>query len=137
MRGRRSIGENVNVASVRIDRWLVAVRVYKTRTDAAAACTGGKVRVDGRTVKPSFSVGPGARVEARLAADRVRELEVVNPIEKRVGAAAAAECYVDHSPPPLPRAQRLAQPAPAFEREAGAGRPTKRDRRRLDRLRGR
>ena len=135
MKGRRSIGENVNVASVRIDRWLVAVRVYKTRTDAAAACTGGKVRVDGRTVKPSFSVGPGARVEARLAADRVRELEVVNPIEKRVGATIAAECSVDHSPPAPPRAERPA--AAPFEREAGAGRPTKRDRRRLDRLRGR
>ena len=62
-----------------------------------------------------------------------RDLEVARVIDKRVGAPVAAECVVDHSPP-----QPLTEPdAPAFARDRGAGRPTKRDRRALDRLRGR
>jgi ribosome-associated heat shock protein Hsp15 len=63
----------------------------------------------------------------------LRRLEVVRVIDKRVGAPVAAECVVDHSPPPPPRTETA---APAFARERGAGRPTKRERRRLDRLRG-
>lgn len=119
--------------SVRLDKWLVAVRIYKTRTLAAEACSGGKVRVGGRAVKAAQAVRVGDRIEARTDPDRVRELEVVRLIEKRVGAAIAADCYVDHSPPTVPR-RREFEPI-AFEREAGSGRPTKRDRRKLDRLR--
>ena len=66
--------------------------------------------------------------------DRQRILEVVKPIDKRVGAPVAAECLVDHSPPELPREERL---TPLFERDAGSGRPTKRDRRTIDRFRSR
>jgi ribosome-associated heat shock protein Hsp15 len=123
-----------DVESVRIDKWLVAVRVYKNRSDAADACGGGKVRVGGRTVKPASPVKVGDRVRARVG-ERVRELEVVRLIEQRVGAAVAAECFVDHSPPVERRARKPR--VPVFEREAGAGRPTKRDRRELRRLRGR
>lgn len=120
--------------SVRIDKWLVAVRVYKTRSDATAACSGGKVRVGGRAARPSLALRVGDRVEARVG-DRVRELEVLRLIEKRVGASVAVECYVDHSPvaPHAPRESRVQ----VFDRDAGAGRPTKRDRRELRRLRGR
>jgi ribosome-associated heat shock protein Hsp15 len=71
----------------------------------------------------------GDRVEARIA-DRQRVVEVVQVINKRVGAAVAAECLVDHSPPP-PSSDGV----PVFRRDRGAGRPTKRDRRQLDRLR--
>ncbi len=122
------------VESVRADKWLVAVRVFKTRTLAAEACDGGKVQVNGRRVKAASPVRVGDRVVARVG-DRVREVEVVRLVEKRVGAAVAAECFVDHSPV-VEREPRSFQP-PVFERDEGAGRPTKRDRRRMDRLRGR
>lgn len=119
--------------SVRIDRWLVAVRVFKTRALAAEACGGGKVRLGGRPVKSSYSVRVGDVLSVRVSPERVRELEVVRLIEKRVGASTAAECLIDHSPPPEPRSREQANQV--FEREAGAGRPTKRDRRQLDRIR--
>ena len=119
--------------SVRIDRWLTAVRLFKTRTAAADACTGGKVRLNGNPVKSSSAVRVGDRIEARIGA-RERVVVVERLIEKRVGAAIAAECFADHSPPPPPREVRAAAPG---VREAGAGRPTKRDRRQIERLRGR
>lgn len=108
-----------------------AVRVHKTRSAATAACQGGHVEVNGIAAKPSTKVTVGDRVEVRTG-PRLRILEVTRIIEKRVGAAIAAECTVDHSPPPPPR--ELV--APAGVRDAGSGRPTKRDRRRLDRYRG-
>ena len=89
------------------------------------------MRVNGTVAKPSSTVRPGDRVEARVDR-RERVLEVVRTISKRVGAPVAAECYVDHSPPPPPREYV----APVFQRDRGAGRPTKRDRRALDRMRG-
>lgn len=104
----------------------------KTRSDAAAACRGGHVRVNGRTAKPATPVKVGDRIEAFLH-DRQRDLEVVALIVKRVGASVAIDCYHDHSPPPPEREQDVV----VFQRDRGAGRPTKRDRRQLDRLRGR
>jgi ribosome-associated heat shock protein Hsp15 len=120
------------IGSVRVDQWLWSVRMTKTRSDAAAACRGGHVRVNGKSAKPATPVKPGDRIEARLH-DRERVLEVVTPVAKRVGAALAVECYVDHSPALPPREEA----EPVFRRDPGSGRPTKRDRRRLDRLRGR
>jgi ribosome-associated heat shock protein Hsp15 len=104
----------------------------KTRSNAAAACRGGHVKVNGKAAKPATAVKPGDRVEAYLH-DRQRILEVVTVIVKRVGAAVAVDCYVDHSPP----APERVVDAPVLRRDRGAGRPTKRDRRQLDRLRGR
>jgi ribosome-associated heat shock protein Hsp15 len=115
-----------------VDQWLWSVRMTKTRGDAAAACRGGHVKVNGKTAKPATPVKVGDRVEA-LVHDRQRILEVTVLIVKRVGAAAAMECFVDHSPPPPEREVDV----PVFQRDRGAGRPTKRDRRELDRLRGR
>lgn len=119
--------------STRVDRWLWAVRLYKTRGDATDACRGGHVRVNGAPAKPSVAVRPGDRIEA-FVHDRQRILEVVQIIDKRVGASVAATCLVDHSPPPPPREERL---EPLFVRDVGTGRPTKRDRRALDRFRSR
>jgi ribosome-associated heat shock protein Hsp15 len=119
--------------TVRVDRWLWSVRIYKTRSDATDACRGGHVKVNGAAAKPATTVRIGDRVEA-FAHDRQRMLEVVDLIDKRVGAAVAAACMVDHSPPPPPREERL---VPLFSRDSGAGRPTKRDRRALDRFRER
>jgi ribosome-associated heat shock protein Hsp15 len=120
------------VDATRVDRWLWAVRLYKTRTDATAACRGGHVEVNDVPAKPATTVRVGDRVAARVH-DRDRVLEVVRIIDKRVGAAVAAECVVDHSPPAPPR-----ELAPVvFARDPSTGRPTKRDRRRLDEFRSR
>jgi ribosome-associated heat shock protein Hsp15 len=117
----------------RVDQWLWAVRIFKSRSLASDACKGGHVRVNGRTVKPASPVRVGDRVEAHVA-ERDRVLEVVRLIDKRVSAPLAAECLVDHSPPPPPREAYV---PPLFSRDRGTGRPTKKDRRRLDRFRDR
>jgi ribosome-associated heat shock protein Hsp15 len=114
-----------------VDQWLWSVRAYPTRSAAAGACRGGHVDVNGRTAKPSTVVRVGDRVEATGTRGR-RILEVVRPIDKRVGAPIAVTCFVDHTPPP-PAVDEVE----FANRDRGAGRPTKRDRRRLDRLRGR
>ncbi len=116
----------------RVDRWLWAVRVCKTRSAATAACRGGHVRVNGTAAKAASEVREGDRVEA-FAGGRERVLEVSRVIDKRVGAAVAAECVVDLSPPPPPK--DLAPPV--LVRDPGSGRPTKRERRQLDRFRAR
>lgn len=114
-----------------MDKWVWAVRLFKTRAAASAACGAGHVQVNGKPAKAATKVQIGDRVEARVD-QRQRVLEVLRVIDKRVGAPLAAECVIDHSPPP-PDRQFV---APVFARERGAGRPTKRDRRDLDRHRG-
>ena len=114
--------------ATRVDRWLCAVRLVKTRPLATRLCDGGHVLVNGSPAKPSTKVRVGDRVDARIA-DRERIVEVTRPIESRVGAAVAATCYVDHSPPVV------REPAPAFTPVRGEGRPSKRLRRELERLR--
>jgi ribosome-associated heat shock protein Hsp15 len=114
----------------RVDRWIWAVRLYKTRSAATAACRGGHVKVNGAAAKPATHVRVGDRVSAKVG-DRARDFEVVRVIDLRVGASIAAECVIDHSPPP-PAPEEV---APNFVRDAATGRPTKRDRRQLDRLR--
>lgn len=116
---------------VRVDRWLWGIRLTKTRAQATDLCRGGHVRVNGTAAKPATPVAAGDHVEARVRGVD-RRVEVVRPIDKRVGAPLAAECYVDHTPPP-PEAGSL---PPVASRDRGTGRPTKRDRRRIDRLRG-
>lgn len=116
----------------RVDKWLWAVRLFKTRGLATEACKGGHVRVNGTPAKAATPVRMGDRVEARVHG-RDRVLEVVRIIDKRVGAPVAAECLIDHSPPEPPRDQS----PDVFVRDRGAGRPTKRDRRQLDRFRTR
>ncbi len=113
----------------RIDRWLCAVRLAKTRPMATQLCEGGHVRVNGNTAKPSTKVRPGDVVHALIAA-RERIVEVVLPIETRVSAPVAATCYVDNSPPPP-----IAEIRPGIKVTRGEGRPSKRLRRELDRMR--
>lgn len=103
----------------------------KTRSLATSVCAGGHVRVNGAPAKPSTKVGVGDQLEVRLD-QRDVVVEVVRVIDKRVGAAVAAECLIDHSPPPPPRDESVAA---VFARDRGTGRPTKRDRRDLDRFR--
>jgi ribosome-associated heat shock protein Hsp15 len=106
------------------------VRLCKTRSEATRACTAGHVRINGRPAKAASPVAPGDRVDARLHG-RARIVDVTTAIDTRVGAPIAVECYVDHSPP----VSRDDTPTTA-DRDRGAGRPTKRDRRQIDRWRG-
>jgi ribosome-associated heat shock protein Hsp15 len=112
-----------------VDRWLWAVRLTKTRSAAAAACRGGHVRINDRPAKPATLVSVGDEVRARVGAT-VRIVEVIRVIEKRVGPPEAAACFTDNTPPPPPAAE-----APVARRDRGAGRPTKRERRILDKFR--
>ncbi|WP_395109733.1 RNA-binding S4 domain-containing protein [Actinomadura sp. SCN-SB] len=118
--------------SARVDVWIWSVRLAKTRSMASTACRGGHVRVNGRPVKPSHAVSVGDEIRIRREGHE-RVVIVSRVISKRVGAPVAAECYVDKSPPPPPREQR----APVAVRPRGAGRPTKRERRSIERLLGR
>ncbi len=108
------------------------MRLAKTRSAASSACRAGHVRVNGIRVKPAHPVRAGD--EVRLRQDgRERIVVVVRVIAKRAGAPVAAECYIDNSPPPPPREEIV----PVAARERGAGRPTKRERRNIDKLLGR
>src|SRR5690606_31016552 len=112
-----------------IDRWLCAARFYKSRALAQAACDGGHVTLNGQSVRPSHLV----RVGDEVCADLPRGWTVARVIavaDKRLSPALARQLYEDHSPPPPPRVRRVAV------RGRGAGRPTKADRRALERLRG-
>ena len=119
-------------ASVRVDKWLWAARVFKTRSLAAAACQGGKVDVNDDAAKPARLIRPGDVVRVTLPLGRRRIVKVMVPGERRGPPAHARALYEDLTPPEPPR-QRLARPP---LRAPGAGRPTKRERRELDRLRG-
>ncbi|MGQ0615570.1 MAG: RNA-binding S4 domain-containing protein [Acidimicrobiia bacterium] len=114
------------VDAVRIDRWLWAVRLTKSRTVATAACRAGHVRLNGAAAKAASPATVGDRIEVR-GGDRDRVVEVTRVIASRVGAPVAATCYIDHTP--APDEDKVAA------RERGAGRPTKRERRELDRWR--
>src|SRR6478735_9373522 len=107
--------------SARVDSWIWAVRLFKTRSQAAAACRAGHVRVNNVVAKPATTVGPGDEVVVR-GGERLRIVEVVRPISKRVGPPLVPQCLIDKSPPPPPKTEAFAV------RDRGAGRPTKRDR---------
>lgn len=119
-------------SSVRVDSWAWAVRLYKTRSAASTACKAGHLRVNGDRAKPAQPVKVGDEVRA-FTGGTERVYIAKRLIAKRVGAAVAADCFEDRTPPPPPKTE-----APAdVVRERGAGRPTKRERRMLDQLRGR
>ena len=123
-------------AAVRLDKWLNAARVFKTRSQATHACGLGRVLVNGAPAKAHRALAVGDRIEVAQG-DRQRVLEVLGLRDRPVPKAEARELYADHSPPPPPRdsLERL-MARPAVRREKGQGRPTKRERRQIDRFRG-
>jgi ribosome-associated heat shock protein Hsp15 len=117
--------------SVRLDKWLWAARVFKTRSVAADACDGGKVDVNEQSAKPAKVLRPGDVVRVTLPQGRRRILKVAALDDRRGSATVARTLYEDLTPPESPRPRWGAPP----RRTPGAGRPTKRERRALNRLR--
>ncbi|WP_078966504.1 RNA-binding S4 domain-containing protein [Streptomyces sp. WM6378] len=124
-------GTGTSTGPVRVDSWIWSVRLTKTRSQAGTACRAGHVQVNGERVKAAHQVKVGDEVRLRMDG-RERIVKVVTLLRKRVGAPVAVEAYIDNSPPPPARADVLA----AGVRDRGLGRPTKRDRREMERLRG-
>lgn len=116
---------------VRIDAWVWSVRMAKTRSEAADAVKAGHVKLNGNATKPSQQVVPGDRVRI-WRNHHEHDLEVPATVSKRVGAPIARTCYVDHAPPPPPKEFMPSVPV----RERGSGRPTKKERREMDKFRG-
>ncbi|MEO8527570.1 MAG: RNA-binding S4 domain-containing protein [Pseudolysinimonas sp.] len=113
----------------RVDAWIWAVRLVKTRSAGGAMCKAGHVRINGERVKPAQSVKIGDEVRLRTGGDE-RIVLVRQILAKRVGAPQAAVAYDDLTPPPPPKEERVVVAA----RDRGAGRPTKRDRRKIEEL---
>ena len=118
---------------LRIDKWLWAVRVYKTRAAAAEACRGGHVKIGGDAVKASREVHIGETIDARAGVVN-RKVRVLGLLEKRMGAAAVKAFMEDLTPPEEYQKGREGAMQPQFSRPRGAGRPTKKDRRDIDKF---
>ena len=118
---------------VRIDKYLWAIRVYKTRTDATDACNGGKIRLNGADVKPSKHVKSGDMIVVRKGAVTYT-YRVIEPLDKRQGAQLVPK-YAENLTP-QEEMDKLRAPVETFflKRDRGAGRPTKKDRRQMDAL---
>jgi ribosome-associated heat shock protein Hsp15 len=116
----------------RIDKWLWAIRMYKTRTLASDACAAGKIKIDGDSVKASYMIKVGQTVHLSKQGDKLT-LKCLQLIEKRVGAPLALLCYEDLTPPE--EKEKLKFTAVFYEvRDRGIGRPTKKDRREIDKF---
>lgn len=119
--------------ALRLDKWLWAVRVFRTRSLASAACRAGSVAVNEQTAKASRDVRAGETVKVRQGL-MVRTLRVIGVPRSRVGARLVADYCTDLTPPEELAKARERSVQQVLAREKGSGRPTKRDRRLLDRL---
>ncbi len=120
---------------IRLDKWLWAVRVYKTRSDAADACRGSAVRVNGQIAKPASKIRVGDTIIARTKA-LTRTLHVLALTEKRIGAPLVAEYLDDQTPESEYAAAREKRENARLFSHKGQGRPTKKDRRDIQKLIG-
>ncbi len=119
---------------MRIDKWLWHIRAYRTRSKSASACRSGKVRLNGQVIKPATMVKPDDRIDIEYPRFK-RSMEVIALLPRRVNYAKAVEYYKDTTPESEYRRIKKQSFAQALiERERGTGRPTKKERRELDRL---
>ena len=121
-----------NPMSVRIDKWLWAVRVFKTRSQASEACRAGHVKIGGQHVKPSRSAKIGETITAQVG-QLNRTVKVLGLLEQRVSAKVAAQ-FMEDLTPPEEYQKRHEEQAPVAFRPKGSGRPTKKDRRLWDNI---
>ena len=127
----RRRGNAQNVLTMRLDKWLWAARFYRTRSLAAQAIDAGHVRVDGERVKPAQVVRAGTRASVRKQ-DQVWDFEVLQTSLRRGSAADAALLYRETPESVIAREAAAARRRAARALPAPSGRPTKRDRRRLE-----
>ena len=121
--------------NIRIDKWLWCVRVFKSRTLAAEACEGGKVKIAGERVKPSYHIKTGEVITVQQRYIK-RSYKVLALLNKRVSAQLVKNYAEDITPPAeleKLKTERLVSYRSKFE---GIGRPTKKDRRLIDKVRG-
>jgi len=119
--------------AVRIDKWLWAVRLFKTRSQATDACRGGKVKMDGHNVKPSREVIVGDEIEVQLGAIK-KKVKVLQAVKNRVAAKLVPDLAEDLTPVEELEKLDILRQLNYERREHGVGRPTKKDRREIDRL---
>lgn len=112
----------------RIDKWLWAVRIFKTRTIAAEACKKGRISINGTVIKPSKTVRDGDTVQVRKA-PVTYTFRVIQAIENRVGAKLVPEMMENITPPDQYEILEMSRIGGFVKRAAGLGRPTKKDRR--------
>ena len=119
------------MADARIDKFLWAIRAFKTRTDATDACKGGKVKIAGVNAKPSKEVKPGDILSVKKGSVTYT-YKVLQPLERRVGAKLVPEYALNLTP--AAELEKLRAPVETFfiTRDRGAGRPTKKDRREIE-----
>lgn len=118
---------------LRIDKYLWSIRIFKTRSLATEACKAGRVKLKGQNIKPSYPVKVGETYAIQKGAER-RVIKVVGLLERRVDAKTAVQFYEDHTPLEETYAYKSVFLQPVLQRDRGAGRPTKRDRRDIEGL---
>lgn len=118
---------------LRLDKWLWAVRIYKTRSDASNACRSSAVRLNGQVAKPSAKIRIGDQITARTKA-LTRSLRVRALTEKRIGAPLVLDYLDDETPPSEYDAAREKRANARLHKHPGTGRPTKKNRRDIQRL---
>lgn len=120
---------------VRIDKWLWSVRIFKSRSLATDSCKSGRVKIEGKPLKPSYLVQRGEVLEVRKDGFNLT-FKVVDLIDKRVSATLAQPCYENLTPDEELNKYKdwFIGKAPPEKREKGAGRPTKKERRNIDRF---
>lgn len=119
---------------LRIDKYLWAIRLFKTRSLATDACNAGKVKLNGQNIKPSYAVKVGETFQVQKGIER-KTIKVIGLLKQRVDAKTAVQFYQDLTPEEETQAYKSAFHSPILRRDRGAGRPTKRDRREIDNLR--
>ena len=117
--------------NVRIDKWLWAVRIYKTRSQATLACKGGKIRINDALVKPSHDIKVGQIVTVNLS-PLIKTVKVTGLIENRVSAKIAIDYHEDLTPKEMYDSLKSRKELNFEYREQGIGRPTKRARREIE-----
>ncbi len=121
--------------SVRIDKWLWAVRLFKTRSQASDACRGGKVKIEGQPVKPSREVNAGDVIEVQQGIIR-KKMKVIIPAKNRVSAKLVPDLAEDLTPAEEYEKQDMLRQLNYEKRDRGTGRPTKKERRDISKLKG-
>jgi ribosome-associated heat shock protein Hsp15 len=119
--------------SVRLDKWLWAVRLFKTRSLASDACRGGKVKINGENAKPSREIKTGEIIEIQLTGIK-KTVEVLQPTKNRVSAKLIIDLVKDLTPPEEYERLEFMHQMKTEQRDRGTGRPTKKDRREITRI---